>query len=163
LAPSSRFAPLIRDDRGFNIIELALVLVIIGLLAAGAIPLYLGYSQDAKTVEAKMVAASVWTALTTNALVACGTPVAVSAGYPKAGLDGTGTSTPTRWSVGDGAKTVTADCATGALSPDGDVFTISGTAEDVNAIQIKLTYSAAATPPSRLRCSGNAGLSFSDC
>ena len=154
----------IGGDRGFSLIEVTVVLMILGALLVSAAPVYLGYAQDAKAVEAKMLAGSLWTAVTSHAIAACGTAVTVSAGYSKAGLESTGATTPARWSVsGGGSNAMTVDCTTGAITPDGDVFTISGTASDVSAIRVTLNYTAGATPPSRLRCSGDRGLTFTDC
>ncbi len=150
--------------RGFGLLELMVVVVIIAILTTAAAPVYRGYAQDARAVEAKLVAASLWSAVTANALGACGTGVAVSAGYARAGLSATGTTTPARWAVTDGGSdSITMDCVTGAITRDGDLFTISGTAGDISAIRVKLTYARAGTPPARLRCSTDGGSSFADC
>jgi prepilin-type N-terminal cleavage/methylation domain-containing protein len=153
------------QDRGFTLIELLIVILIVGILAAVATPLYLGYIKDAKTAEAKAVAGSLWTAVQSNAIGNCGVGSAVSAGYPKAGLTAGGLTTPDRWSVSAGAaNTLLVDCTTGAYTPSAaNLFTISGTVADVDFIQIRLNYVAGNTPPSRLQCSTDAGTSFVDC
>jgi len=151
------------NQHGLTLVELLLVLLFVGVLAACAAPLYLGYARDAKTAEAKLLARSLWTAVTANAVRRCGMASAVSASYLTAGLDASGVTVPARWSVGAPARGVSVNCATGAVGPDGDVFTVVGIARDVSGIQVTLTYDAQATPPSRLRCSGDGGHAFIDC
>ena len=149
-------------NRGFTLIELLIVILIVGILAAVATPLYLGYIKDAKTAEAKAVAGSLWTAVQSNAIGSCGNAVTVVDSYPKAGLSAAGTTNPARWVVAPGGA-VTVVCATGAITPDQTVFTISGTSADVNFIQVRLAYAAGNSPPSRLQCSTDSGATFVDC
>ena len=150
-------------NRGFTLIELLIVILIVGILAAVATPLYLGYIKDAKTAEAKAVAGSLWTAVQSNAIASCGTAVTVDNAYPKAGLTVTGTTTPARWSVTGTVTTVTVACADGAITAGPTVFTIAGTSSDVSFIRVSLTYAAGSNPPSRLRCSTDSGTTFVDC
>jgi prepilin-type N-terminal cleavage/methylation domain-containing protein len=53
----------LRGDRGFTLVELLIVILIVGILSAVALPLYLGYTRDARLAEAKALAGSVMTAL----------------------------------------------------------------------------------------------------
>ena len=153
------------QDRGFTLIELLIVILIVGVLAAVATPLYLGYIKDAKTAEAKAVAGALWTAVQSNAIGTCGSTSLVSNGYPKAGFNTAGVSTPDRWSISaGGTNTLKVDCSSGAYTPStADLFTIQGTKADVDFVRVRLHYDSAATPPSRLQCSTDTGSTFVDC
>jgi prepilin-type N-terminal cleavage/methylation domain-containing protein len=148
--------------RGFTLLELLIVMLIVGILAAVATPLYLGYIKDAKTAEAKAVAGSLWTAVHGNATGNCNNHVQVSDAYPKAGLTPEGATTPARWLV-SGARTVAVACATGAIAAPPTVFTVHGTSPDVSFVRVQLNYDATNSPPSRLRCSTDSGSTFVDC
>src|SRR5262245_46857462 len=152
-------------NQGFTLIELLIVILIVGVLAAVATPLYLGYIKDAKTAEAKAVAGSLWTAVQSNAIGACGTASTVSNGYPKAALSSTGVTTPDRWSVSAGAaNTLTVNCTTGAYTASAaNLFTIKGDTSDIDFIQVRLNYNSGGTPPSKIQCSTDGGSTFVDC
>jgi len=154
------------QDRGFTLIELLIVILIVGILAAVATPLYLGYVKDAKTAEAKAVAGSLWSAVQANGIGVCGTASTVSTGYPKAGLTSAGATTPPRWSVPSGAATLTVDCTTGAYTTSSaTLFNVAGVAAatDVSFVNVQLVYSSTGTPPSKLQCSTDSGATFVDC
>jgi len=51
-----------RGQGGFTLMELLIVVMIVGILAAAAVPLYLGYVRDSRLAEAKGLAGSVLTA-----------------------------------------------------------------------------------------------------
>jgi type IV pilus assembly protein PilA len=153
---SARFGLLFGKGReqGFTLIELLIVVLIVGILAAVATPLYLGYVKDAKTAEAKAVVGSLWTAVQSEALANCGTPVPVSAGFAKAGLTTGGVTTPARWTVTGSTNTLTVTCATGAYAASVPIlFVVDGTVSpDVAFVKVGLHYDPVATPPAVLRC-----------
>jgi prepilin-type N-terminal cleavage/methylation domain-containing protein len=149
-------------QKGFTLIELLIVILIVGILAAVATPLYLGYVKDAKTAEAKAVAGSLWSAVQSTAIANCNNATTVSSAFAKAGLSPAGATAPARWSAtGGGALTV--NCSDGAYSPNGNLFEVSGTASDVNFIRVRLVYNSGANPPSRLECSTDSGSNYSPC
>ena len=145
-----------RNDRGFTLIELLIVVLIVGILSAVATPIYLGYVKDAKTAEGKAIAGSLWTAVQSNAIGACGVAAAVSDAFSKSGLTTTGVTTPARWSSSTGG-TLTVSCSTGAYTASATpLFVITGTSSDVSFANIGLFYDPTGTPPSVLRCGDGA-------
>ncbi len=152
-----------RSEAGFTLIEMLIVVLIVGILAAVAAPVYFGYTKDAKIAEGKALVGSVWTGLQAAAQLNCGVAQTVTAAYPKAGLSATGTTTPARWDVSTGdAETLTMACATGAITLSAPIVTI-GTVADNNTLHISLAYTPAATPPVVLTCSSDAGVTFTPC
>ncbi len=153
-------------ENGFTLIELLIVILIVGILAAVATPLYLGYVKDAKTAEAKAVAGSLWTAVQSQAIASCGTATAVKSGFLKAGMDTSGNSTPARWSTTGGDNTLTVNCATGAYTAgggDSGLFEVAGTVTDVDFVRVRLVYTSGSNPPAKLSCSTDSGTSYADC
>lgn len=51
-----------RNQRGFTLLELMVVIVIVAILAAVAVPLYTNYVHDAQRAEAKGIASAIITA-----------------------------------------------------------------------------------------------------
>ena len=149
---------------GFPFLALSLGILLAGFLVAISTPPYVGYVQDARTVEARLLARSLWTVIQSHALASCGTPSRVSHGYSGAGFNDAGSTVPARWRVAaGGATTVTLDCATGTITADQDVFTIAGVASDVDSIRVRFAYATAASPPTHLTCSVDSGSSFNPC
>lgn len=96
----------LRDQQGFTLIELLVVMIIIGILAAIAIPLFLTQKKKAHEASAKSDAASIGIQMST--FLVDGKPDSVSAGSLPVAGPATVTLTATR-----AASTETADVKLG--------------------------------------------------
>jgi len=156
----TRLKTLFGKDQGFTLIELLIVVLIVGILAAVAVPLYLGYIKDAKLVEGKSIAGAIWTSAQANSLANCGNAVNVSSGYARAGLNGV-TTADGRWTA-SASGTLTVDCSLGSYSANGDKFTLAGNATDLTPMKVKLNFNTGNSPPAVIQCAVD-GTTYVNC
>ena len=150
-------------DQGFTLIEMLIVILIIGILAAVAAPLYLGYIKDAKTAEGKSVAGALWTSVQAQGVASCGTAVNVSVAYPRAGFDSAATTTDGRWKATT-ANSITVDCGSGVITASASpVFVLDAQKADISPIKVQLAYNSTSTPPAQLQCSVDGTSTPSPC
>src|SRR5438128_1678382 len=85
---------------GFTLVELLIVILIVGILSAVALPLYLGYTSDARLAEAKALAGSAMTSLSGCVQIkGSGGNCVVSEVQQRVGLDTAGKTYDGRWLV----------------------------------------------------------------
>jgi len=140
---------------GFTLLEILISLLLLGILAAIATPLYLSYVADAKMADGKQWVGSIWTILQGTAMIQCGTPVSVESTYARVGIlqpgeEGQG---GTRWRPVSGSNTLTVSCTTGAYVPSATpLFVMAGRESDIQNLRIAFFYIPGNAPPAVLRC-----------
>ena len=143
-------------EEGFTLVELLIVILIVGILAAVAIPLYLGYTKDAKLAEGKALLGSVMTALQGCVQAkGSGQSCSVSEIVNRVGVSTAGVTGDGRWTV-----TTSGSLAVSSTSPPTFSGTIqaAGTGTDTAALSLGMfptttgvflrCNSSSSTPPS---------------
>jgi len=149
-----------KAEAGFTLIEMLIVVLIVGVLAAVAAPLYLGYTKDAKLAEGKAVTGSLWTSWQAAAQQNCGIDQPITVAYTKAGLTPGGATQPARWTVGAAGDILNISCAgVYTLTPATGIIT-TGTAADLSTSLIRLSYPATGV---KLECSIDAVINYQPC
>lgn len=123
-------------EQGFTLVELLIVILIVGILAAVAIPLYLGYTKDAKMAEGKALLGSVMTALQGCVQAkGSGQSCQVSEIVNRAGLGAGGATGDGRWTVvTSGSLTV----STSSPPTFNGTIQASGTGSDTAALSLSM-------------------------
>lgn len=106
------------EDKGFTLIELLVVVLIIGILAAIAVPVYLGIQGNAKDSAALADLANVKTAIVAYTTTHDGAYPATISALDTVTLDATKWSTVPNWSAGQPASSAASWCVEGQLVGD---------------------------------------------
>ena len=120
----------VANEAGFTLMELIVVVLIVGILAAVGVPLYMGYVRDSRLAEAKALAGAALTAAQAcaqNDPTTATTCLLADLGQ-RIGVDpGTGVSGDGRWTIGIVAgKEVKLDVTNNKFG--GGPITVAGTA-----------------------------------
>jgi len=120
------------QDRGFTLIEMLIVILIIGILAAVGVPLYIGYTRDAKLAEGKALAGSVLT--TVQACVQTVDPTGANCDLTnlssKVGLSNGGVTGDGRWTATITAINLTGGTGGNAAIWGGGPILVAGSGTD---------------------------------
>jgi len=151
-----------KAEAGFTLIEMLIVVLIVGILAAVAAPVYFGYTKDAKMSEAKAIAGSIWSSMQGCAQAVPLTACATSGSYTRAGLTAGGVTADGRWTSAIGGTTLTMNAANQMVASAPLMLEIDGTAADLANLRIQFSW-ANATGLGSFQCSTDGGGTYNPC
>src|SRR5882724_6986551 len=128
------------SEAGFTLIEMLIVVLIVGILAAVAAPVYFGYTKDAKMSEAKAISGSIWSSMQGCAQAVPLTACTTAGSYTRAGLTAGGVSADARWTSALGATTITMDAANALQGSANPLIEVRGTAADLTNLRVQFSW-----------------------